>query len=265
MTSHDEHDPALDPDLIAYADGLLSPEDAAKVEARLAHDSQARDAVASWRHHDNLLHGFARAADDLPANLKIAQLERDLARKLQKRRLRVMFLGPGLQRFAAGLVLFVAGWWGHALYVGPLSNMATSYPEFVGPTLAAHYSYTLAAHDPVEFDGHDIEQALVWMSDKMQQKIDSPKLERLGYQIETARLITTGDQPVAVFYYRNQDDERVTVTMTPRGMTQPRFSLRLADTDAGAMAYWSRDGLYYSVVANGNKASLMTLAAAVEQ
>ncbi len=265
MTTANHRDPTLDIDLMTYVDGTLPPEKMAEVEARLSRDAEARDAVAQWRHFDNLIHDAARAADTQPADLRIEALERQLAQKLQRRRWRATLLGPGLRQIAASVVLFAAGWGAHALYDRGPSLTSAAYPGFVGQTLAGHYAYMHAAHQRAEFGGENMDEALAWLSDQMQQRIDSPQLERLGYRVESARLIVVDEEPVAVFYYRNPEDERVTVSMTPRRASQPDYALRVARVEDERMAYWSSGRLNYAVVTSGDGTSVTSLAAAVER
>ncbi len=265
MTTHQETGIDLDPELMAYVDGQLSPDKVKAVEARLARDAEAREAVAQWRHFDNLLHDYAGTMDQSPANLKIAALERELAAKLKKQNRRALLIGGGWQRMAAGLVLFVAGWASHGIYTaGSDRMMANTMPYFVTPTLAGHAAHTLAAYEDTEFDGANMASALDWMSAKMQYKIESPKLDRLGYQVESARMIMVDDHPVAVFYYRNPENERVTVSLTPRHEDQSAYALRVVDVNEGVMAYWSSDALHYTIVANEPRGTITTLAAAVQ-
>lgn len=262
----DAHDPALDMDLLAYADGTLPPEQRIAVEARLARDPAARDAVAQWRHADNVIRSAAQGADTLPPNLRIAALERELAGRLARRRWRATLLGPGVQRLAAGVVLFATGWWANGV-VGPQAEEARSaaYPAYVNFTVAGHAAHRLASFQSAEFSGDDMDAALDWLSDRMQRKIDSPKLEQLGYRVESARLIEVDDRPVAVFYYRNPDNKRITVSMSPRDSAEPQHRLRLANTRDGQMAYWSGDTLHYAVVGGSDVADLTTLAAAIQR
>lgn len=265
MTQTDELDPGIDMDLMAYADGVLPPERLADVEARLARDPDARAAVAQWRHFDNLIRQQAAEADTLPANLRIAALERDLAAKLQRRQWRARLLGPALQRIAAGVVFFAAGWLAHSVYTtGQSRIILASQPYFIGPTLAGHSSYSFASYQQTEFGSEQMAEALDWMSEQMQQKINSPKLERLGYEVESARLMFVDDQPVAVFYYRNDDDERVTVSISPRPTSQAPYKLRVANQSGYNMAYWSSANLNYTVVSDRSSAAITTFAAAVQ-
>lgn len=266
MTSPSPLDIALDPDLIAYADGCLEPEKHAAVEARLARDPEARDAVAQWRHMNNLVQDFAQTADTLPANIKIAALERELASKLKKQNLRAIMLVGGWRRVAAGLVFFVAGWGSHSVYTaGGQGFDFAALPDFVTPTLAGHTVYTLAAQTENTFAETDVAAALDWMSERMQYKIESPKLERLGYEVESARLMMAGEQPVAVFYYRDADDKRVTVSMSPTRPDQKMHALRVVNVTDGVMAYWSSGDLHYTIVANDGAGAVTSLAAAVQQ
>ncbi|MDM7459633.1 MAG: hypothetical protein P3W94_009875 [Paracoccus sp. (in: a-proteobacteria)] len=264
MTYLTDTDPRLDSDLMAYIDGTLPPEKLSVIEARLARDAQAREAVAQWRHFDNLLRDYAAQADMQPTNIKIAALERELARKLKKRQRRVLWLGQGVRRLVASVAIFVAGWGGHAYYSATIAANAFAHPSFMAPTLAGHQTYLYATTGAVEYGGDEIEAALDWMSKQMQRKIDSPKLERLGYQVQSARLIVVDEQPLALFYYRNPDNETVTVSMTPRHLTQPHYAFRVADIANHKTAYWSSNGLNYAVVSDDASVPLSTLAAAVQ-
>lgn len=265
MTPVEDRDPISDTDLMAYVDGTLPRERMAEVESRLARDPGARDAVAQWRHFDNVIHDVARSADARPANLQIETLERQLARKLQRRRLRAIFTSSGLRQIAAGVVIFAAGWGAHAAYEGAAPMMNKPYPGFVGQTLAGHDAYMFAASQSAEFAGDQMEDALAWLSEEMQQRIDSPQLERLGYSVESARLMVVEGDPVALFYYRNSEDERVTVSITPRRASQPDYALRVARVQGERMAYWSSDQLHYTVVTSSTVTPVTTLAAAVQR
>jgi len=264
MTQTQDSDKRLEPELMAYIDGSLPPDRAAEVEAMLARDPEAREAVAQQRHFDNLLRDYAGAADGQSENLKTAALERKLAGKLKTRKWRAALWGPMPRRMVAGLVLFVAGWGGHAYYSHTVHETMTAHPSFIGPSLAGHLTYALTQQNQVEFPGDQMQAALAWMSDQMQQKIDSPKLERVGYEVQSARLMMVDEQPVAVFYYTNPEGEQATVSITPRTFSQPHYSLRVADIANYKTAYWSSDALHYAVIADGLSIPITTLAAAVQ-
>ncbi|MGY6548739.1 MAG: anti-sigma factor family protein [Roseinatronobacter sp.] len=257
-------DIALDPDLIAYADGALSPAQMAEIEARLAHDPAAREAVAQWRHLSNLLNTYAAEIDDAPENLKIAALERQLAQKLLRNRLRSMITVTALRNVAAGGLLFAAGWWGNSYYNDTVSGVRLAQPSFLAPTLAGHLAYANALPERSDYYGTDIQLAMDWMTEQMQRKIDSPQLERLGYRVESARILMVEDRPLVVFNYRDADNQQITVSMTPHARSQPDYALRVADISNQRTAYWSSEGMNYTVVSDRASLPITTIAAAVQ-
>ncbi len=254
-----------DVDLMAYVDGTLPPGKMAEIEARLARDPEARAATASWRHNDNLIRGLAQSADALPRNMRIAALERELATRLQARRRRAFLMGPALGRIAASVLIFAAGWGAHGMFGGGAQMAGAQHPQFVSVTMAGHYAVQYAALQQAEFRPDDMDTALEWMSAQMQHKIDSPKLERLGYVVESARLVSTEAGPMAVFHFRDEDGEQVTVSIAPHAPDQSDYKLRVVRMDADSMAYWTEAGLDYSVISAVDTGRITTLAAAVRQ
>jgi len=258
-----EQNLGLDDDLMAYVDGHLPPDRMAEVEARLARDPEARAATASWRHNDNLIRQIAQTADDLPANMRLAALERELAAKLQARKRRAFVLGPALGRIAASVLIFAAGWGAHGFFGSALQIAGADYPQFVSATMTGHQARQQAAVQQAEFRPDEMDMALDWMSAQMQRKIDSPKLERLGYEVESARLLASESGPLAIFHYRDGQGQRVTVSITPHAADQADYKLRVVRLEKDSMAYWTDAGLDYSVIGDVDLGRITTLAAAV--
>lgn len=263
MTRPQDDQTEPDAELMAYVDGALSPEEAARVEGRLLADHDLRLKVEAWRRQRDLVAEAARQADALPDNLRILALERELARRLQARRRRAIVLGPQLRQFAAGIAIFAAGWASHALLQTPDRLLAQGYPGYVDMALSAHLAELHPPQAMVRFDGEDIEAALAWMSDQMQMQIESPRLDRLGYRVISARLETGGEVPVAHFVYRNAQDDPVTVSIAPHPEGKPAHKLRVARAGDHGLAYWSEGAFDYSVLAAADPALLTSLAAAV--
>ncbi|MCC5955597.1 MAG: anti-sigma factor [Natronohydrobacter sp.] len=260
-----EPDLGLDDDLMAYVDGSLSAEKMTEIEARLARDPEARAAIASWRHHDNLIRQMAQTADDLPVNMRISALERELVARLRARKRRAFLMGPALGRIAASVVLFAAGWGAHGLFGSAMQMTRADYPQFVSASVTGHQAIRQASLQQAEFHADDLDAALDWMSAQMQRKIDSPKLERLGYDVESARLLETETGPLAIFHFRNSDGERVTVSITPHAPDQADYKLRVVRMDKDSMAYWTDAGLDYLVIGDVDAGRITTLAAAVRE
>jgi len=254
---------APDPEVMAFVDGALPPGDMDRIAARLAGDPDLRARVATWQRHRDLIAQAGRAADALPVNLRIVALERELARRLGARRRRAMLTGPWLRQVAAGVALFAAGWASHALLPSSQRFLAPAYPGYVEAALSAHHAQLGPIPVATRFDGHEIEAALAWMSEQMQLQLDSPRLDRLGYQVISARLDSGGPVPVAHFVYRDAQGETVTVSVAPHPQGTPSHALRVARAGGQSLAYWSEGPFDYSVVATADPGRLITLAAAV--
>lgn len=252
-----------DPELMAYVDGALPPEEMAQVQARIMADPELRVRVDAWTRQRDLIAAAARAADERPVDLRIVALERELARRLQKRRWRMALHAPRLRQIAASLVIFAAGWGTHAMVQSSGTMLASAYPGYVEAALLTHSAEARPVATQVSFGSDEIEAALAWMSEQMQLQIDSPRLDRLGYQVISARLDTSGTLPVAHFIYRDTEGETVTVSVAPHPRGTPAIPLRVTRAGSQALAYWS-DGAYdYSVVAATDLGMMTTLAAAV--
>lgn len=259
------HDPqnvdyALDPDLQAYVDGQLSPEEAARVEARLAAEPGAREASAEWRHHRNLIRSAADALDTGPASLRTAALERELLSRMRRRQVSTLLLGRGLGRAAAMVALVAFGWLANDGYSQLVASGQSSYAM---DAAKAHALFASDSVRPVEFRRDQMDVALAWLSDKLEYKLESPVLDRLGLEVIGARLIDTSTGPAALFVYEGATGERFSVAMAPNpdaGRNQP---FRIVRVNGGDVAYWRGAEYEYAVVGGAPAGLLTTIAAAI--
>lgn len=263
MTDNKQFDPELEADteLMAYVDGTLPPDRMNAVEARLAADPAARAATSAWRHHDNLIRQMGQSADGQPVNLRTAALERELVAKLRARKRRAMMFSPVLGQVAAAVFLFAAGWGAHAMITemrGP-----ASYPQFVNAAIAEHTAYRQANLLQASFTSDEMDRAVEWMSEQMQRKISSPKLEQYGYQVQSARLLNTEEGPLGIFYFLDAEGQTITLAVKPHDDSVPDYRFRIVDVNNERLAYWNDEGLDYSLLANVTTAMMTTLAAAV--
>jgi anti-sigma factor RsiW len=257
---HFSSDLELDEDLMAYIDGRLPPDQIARVEARLATEPDARAATAAWRHHDNLIRQAAARADAQPANLRTAALERELVAKLKARQRRAWAYSPALRQMAAAVVVFAAGWLAHGVYTG---QTTAAYPGFVTASIAEHQALRQNYLVQASFTADEMDSALAWMGDQMQREIAQPKLDQFGYQVHSARLVSTDEGPLGIFYYRNDAGNLITLAITPHDTGERNYPFRMVGMNDETLAYWTEDGLDYSILANVNSAMMTSLAAAV--
>jgi anti-sigma factor RsiW len=235
----------FDPELMAYVDGQLGPDAAAAVEARLAADPAARDAVSAWAAQRAWIRGAAEALDTGAASLRTAALERELARALQRQGWRARLMGPGLRRIAASAVLFAAGWGGHMAW-----DAATDpYPGYVAEGLGAHDVFGRDTIRPVEFRADAADSAIDWLSAKLDRKLAHPALEPLGLELVGARLLGTREGPLAQFIYEDREGHRLSLIVAPHPEGESAAPLRYASAEGARVGYWRNTELDYAVVA----------------
>ena len=261
MTNHTEPDPALDPDLHAYVDGKLSPERAAEIEDRLAGDAAQRDVVAAWMRDRDLIR--EAASGDHPPDLRTELLGRELGRRVRARRVRTSLMQPALKRIAASVLIFATGWAGHALYMPDRAGIGPTEPQYV--VQATLLGTALADRGVQELDVSDArwQTSLDWVSDQMQRKIESPKLEQLGLQVVGARLVQGEDGPLAQFTYRTEGDRQIIVSMTPHPESEPSYAYAVRSVYGQPVAYWTNDGMDFSITGETDVQRLSILSSAL--
>jgi anti-sigma factor RsiW len=246
MTGSPRSDLDFDPELMAYADGLLGPDAAALVEARLAEDPDARATVAAWTAQRDDIRAAAAALDTGPASLRTAALERELARALQRQGWRARVAGVQLRRVAAGVALFALGWGGHWAWV--TTGGASAYPGYVAEGIGAHQVFANDQVRPVEFAAEVTGSVLDWISAKLERKLTHPALEPLGLELVGTRMLGTREGPLAQFIYEDRDGNRLSLIVAPHPEGIRAAPLRYASMGDERVGYWSDARLDYALV-----------------
>ncbi|MBK5928025.1 anti-sigma factor family protein [Rhodobaculum claviforme] len=253
-------DADLDALLMAHADGQLSPEEAAEVEARLEQDPDARATLSAWCMQGAAIRAAADALDTAPPSLRTAALERELARALQRQGWRARLMGPmmgaGLRRIAAGVVLFAAGWGAHWIH----DAATTPYPGYVAEGLGAHQVFANDLLRPVEFTAEATEGALDWVAAKLDRKLSHPSLAPLGLELVGTRMLGTREGPMAQFIYEDADGHRMSLILAPHPENMPAAPLRMARWGEDRVGYWRDTQLDYAVVAQTSDMQIQAVA-----
>ena len=145
----------------------------------------------------------------------------------------------------------------------PVPVAQRGYPQFVNATIAEHGAYRQANLVQVSFTPDEMNSAIDWMSEQMQRKIYSPELEQYGYEVQSARLLNTEEGPLGIFYFVDAEGQTVTLAVRPHDESVADYRFRIVDVNNEKLAYWTDEGLDYSLLANVNTAMMTTLAAAV--
>ena len=259
IEEHEDHD------LMAYVDGQLSPEEAARVEDRLAADPEAAATVQAMLEQKLLIQ---EAADDLEpttTDLRTAALERRLAERLVQRlpdgvSRRPWGITGWLRQVAAALVLVSAGWFAHGEYQTRFVAGADSLPIYVAEAVGAHGVYADDGFRPVEFTADDTDMAVRWASAQIGEQLTIPSLDALGLELVGSRLLGTAAGPILYLIYQDAAQNRLSVLVAKHPPDEPQYEFRLASMSGNTVGYWSQGTLDYALVAQTSEAQIAAIA-----
>ena len=246
-------EPAItEADLQAYADGHLSGERRAAVEAWLAARPEEAERVAAYR---RLAHEVRAAYEAMLSEPIPPRLARAAAPRLPWRRIAA----------AAGWVVLgiavgaPAGW-----QLRPERTVTQVIPDaslMARRAAIAHATYSPEVRHPVEV-GADEEQHLVaWLSKRLGVKVRAPKLDEAGMSLVGGRLLPGDNGPVAQFMYQSQNGRRLTLYVRTEAARNRETAFRYARENNVAVFYWiDREVGYALASADLSKDELLRLA-----
>ncbi len=247
-------------DLLAYADGKLSAEARAAVEAWLAdHPAEAADVAHFQRQNEALQALFAPAGNEpVPAHLRPATIARQKSANDNFR----------WRQMAAAIVLVVLGgaigWAGRDV----VTPTEAASDVLIESAVTAHSLYVKENRHAVEVAGADRDHLVSWLSNRVTQPVTPPDLSAEGFVLVGGRLLPPSEyaptSPAAMLMYENEAAERVTVYITsalPDGTTESEFTSR----DALDAFYWANDKITCTVVGDLPEAQMQTVAKKVYQ
>lgn len=230
--------------LHAYADGLLEPAEAARVEAWLgAHPERAAE-IAAWHRQNMAIRALFDpiAGEPVPERLKPARIA--ARKRLEGRNWRALA--------AAAAFLFVlggaAGWFGHA-YTDEASEESPAEALIAG-AVAAHTLYAAESRHAVEVPGAEKSHLDAWLSNRLQRPIAAPDLTAEGFSLLGGRLLPpveySGGGPAALLMYQDAAANRLTVFITAN---PPDSGANLFTKVSGLEAfYWANKAITCTVV-----------------
>lgn len=235
-----------DAELHAFADGLLSPERRAEIEARLAADPDAAERVAFYR---RLNEGLHRLYDPMLEAAEPAVLP--LQRRLGWRR--------PLGRIAAALALLVigagGGWLAREHLVGAAGDGGPELPRLAA---SAHLVYAAEVRHPVEVGADQEEHLVNWLSKRLGAQVRAPDLRRFDYRLVGGRLLPAGDGIAGQFMYENPSGMRLTLFVAT-GLESHETAFRYAEEAGLSVFYWRDAGAGYALSAELPREALLAL------
>lgn len=225
-------DTDLEFELHAYVDGDLDDESMGRVETYLRHNPDAAATVRAYLRQKDDLRTAAREKMPLDEPPALADLRRNLSKRLQGSR-RIW------QRPVAVAVLFVLGWLSHTLYA-PLAQV----PAFANEVVQAHL---LTSGDISEIPPISPERMSKLFS-RIGEVERLPDLRAFGFEPVGAQLLPSDEGTVLHVPYRDKNGVLVSYFLLHDDDDEemPRHVLH---RDGVTMVYWQHDHSRYALAA----------------
>ncbi|MDE1991495.1 MAG: anti-sigma factor [Rhizobiaceae bacterium] len=231
-------------DLHAFADGLLPPDDHARLEAWLAENPDEAGMVAIWQAQN-------AGIKQLFAPYEISrENDRELVKPAAAQLPAPAPPRRWLRMAAASVALFLAG--AAAGHFGPL---LLTQPELrlagiealPRQAQSAFIVYASDVRHPVEVGADQEAHLATWLGKRMNvANLKVPGLQSLGFQLVGGRLLPINGAPGALFMYENAAGQRLTVLVgTNKDNTTTSF--RFSSTGTVETFYWIDGSLGYAV------------------
>jgi anti-sigma factor RsiW len=236
----------------AYADGELSGDAAAEIEALLRDDPEAQLALAELKRQKSALKQSYDPvlAEEIPAAMKSAVAQAWLGRWRPTAR-RLLVMGS----FAAAVALIV-----HTVDVLELTGSQAA--TLASAVRSAHAVYGSEIRHPVEVAADQRDHLMTWLSKRLGQPVNAPDLAAQGYQLVGGRLLSLGDRPAAYFMYENGKKQRMSLYI----MTNPEHrdtAFRMEEANGIMTCYWLDGPLGYALAGEMTRAEMEPIAHAV--
>jgi anti-sigma factor RsiW len=244
--------PVSEADLQAYADGRLTSERRALVEAWLAARPDEAERVAAYQR----LGGEVRAAYE-------TMLSEPVPERLAQ---------AGARRFAWRRAAAVAAWIALGIAIGapagwqlrpehPVAQAAPDSTLIARRAAVAHATYSPEVRHPVEVGADDEQHLVAWLSKRLGIKLRAPKLDEAGMSLIGGRLLPGENGPVAQFMYQSQNGKRLTLYVRTEASRNRETAFRYARENNVGVFYWiDREVGYALASADLSKDELLRLA-----
>jgi anti-sigma factor RsiW len=243
-----------DADLGALADGQLSPERAAAVEAAVARDADAQARLATIRAQNAALAGALDPwlAEPIPPRLLTAATPPGRARGGAKPWRAAVAL-------VATLVLGVAvGWFAREALLASHGTPTTFARE-------AAFSHAIYAGDPgrpVEISGAEEARLMRWLGRRLGVEITPPDLTAVGFSLVGGRLVAGNAKPMALLMYENPAKQRLTLQWR-KNENANEAAFRYAHENGVGVFYWIDENCAYALSGNVERERLFAIARVV--
>jgi anti-sigma factor RsiW len=247
-------------DLHGYADGLLTPDRRAEVDAHLAATPEDAARVAAWRRLTEDLH--AAYDGELDRAVPAEWTAPPTAGVWQKFR-----LWRGTRTAAAIAAVFLVCIGGAGGCVARTSMQTTHASSAVTPIVyyaaRAHDTYAQEGRHAVEVSADQEDHLVRWLSNRMGAPVKVPELTAIGYKLMGGRLLPSGHTLAAQFMYEDASGARLTLYVKS-GMTGEQESkFRYQESGGVMVCFWSEGAFGYALAGRVPRENLWKVAQSV--
>jgi anti-sigma factor RsiW len=244
-----------DADLGALADGQLSPERVAAIEAALLRDPEAATRLAAMRGQNASLRRVLDPwlAEPIPQRLLDAAVPPSEPRSRPSWR--------SAAAVAASLVVGVAiGWFARDAWLVE-HGTPTSFAQ---EAAFSHAIYTSDPGRPVEIEAKEGERLVRWLTRRIGVSVNPPDLSAAGYALVGGRLLAGNEKPTGLLMYENADKRRLTLQWRKNEPGAREVAFRYAAEGDVGILYWIDRNCAYALSGNVDRTQLFALAHAVD-
>lgn len=241
-------DPIPEGQLLAYFDGALSADEAARVEARLEHDAHARATLTEWQRQNATLGALYAPVGEEPVPERLRAVIRDADAPVRVSPIRIAAM-------LALLAVGAAGGWTSAR----LSAPGPAPAHLAERAITAHGTFVVEVAHPVEVEAENAAHLIGWVSKRLGHDIAPPDFAAEGFRLMGGRILPGAGGPAALFMYENDLGRRVTLYVTaPTGNAESAF--QFTETGGFETFYWMDGSLNYAVVGDIPREALRRIA-----
>ncbi|MFS8111831.1 anti-sigma factor [Rhizobium jaguaris] len=232
-------------DLHAFADGLLSPDERARVVAWLAENPEQAEMIAAWQAQSAGIKAlFAPYETSKEGDRELVLPMSTSAPTATSRRLR--WLSTAAASVAIFLVGAAVGHFGPPLLTPPDLRL-TGIEALPRQAQSAFVVYASDVRHPVEVGADQEGHLATWLGKRMNvADLKVPSLQTLGFHLVGGRLLPINGTPGALFMYENAAGQRLTV-LVGSNKENTTTSFRFASTGSVETFYWIDGRLGYAV------------------
>ena len=233
--------------LHAFADGEVSDEQRAEIEAHLTGDPEAARQVDTWQQQKGALHQSYDGVlgEPVPAGL-LAAANRGGA-----------WRAPPYMAIAAALLMFILG--GAAGWFAALDAGGQGQRSIAAQAITAHRIYAAEVRHPVEVGAADRAHLQAWLSKRVGTGFVIPDLSAEGYTLLGGRLLSANDRPAAQLMFEDASRKRITIFFSSNPDGAHETALQVERQGNVIACYWLDGKLGFVVAGEMDLETMMKL------